>query len=510
MAGFLTNLRHQSILCCIIGLYLLLAVGGLRTILPWCDEAWFSSPALNLITKGTFGTSVLDPTSDFRLNRIAGIDRYTYWIVPLYPLTQAAWYEITGFGLFSLRLYSVALGLIALASCYTTIKILSGDRRAATLAVALLSIDFTFQWTASVGRMDMMCAALGQAAFASYLFLRTRTFPLALLVSQALVVAAGLSHPMGIGAFAGLLFLTIYYDRSRLRLSYIALAAVPYLAGAVGWGLYIMKDLPLFLAQFGGNAAGRFLSASSPLEMVRLQIMDRYLYMFGLAPDTKGFSHLKIVILLAYAAGFVGAWANPEIRNHKGYRALLLLCAVCFGTWMFVDREVHFFYLIHFVIFLIVIFAVWVSWCWERRTLPHWLLMATVLTVAVVQLGAIGHRISQNPYQNAYLPTTGFLKQHASPSQLIFGSSELAFQLGFDANVVDDYRLGFRSGKKPDFVVIDKNRYEEWIPLLEQQDPPAYRYVTAMMGRDFQLVLDRGAYKIYSRRSLEARSSASK
>jgi hypothetical protein len=271
-----------------------------------------------------------------------------------------------------------------------------------------------------------------------------------------------------------------------------------------------MKDPSLFMAQFGGNTAGRFVSVATPLEMLRLQIMDRYLYMFGFAPDTKGFSHLKILILLAYFAGFVGAWSNREIRNHKGYRVLLLLCAVCFGTWMFVDKEIHFFYLIHFVIFLIVIFAVWVTWCWERRTLPRWLLAGMVAMVVVVQLGTIGRRTTQNPYANIYLPTTEFLKQHATPSQLIMGSSELAFQLGFDANVVDDYRLGFRSGKKPDFVVIDKNRYEEWIPLLEQQDPPAYRYITAMMGRDFQLVLDRGAYKIYSRRNLEARSSASK
>jgi len=219
--------RYQWIFFGIIAVYLLLAIGGVRTILPWCDEAWFSSPALNLITKGSFGTSVLDPTSDFRLNRIAGIDRYTYWIVPLYPLTQAAWYKVVGFGLFSLRFYSVALGLLALASCYITIKVLSGDRRAALLAAALLSIDFTFQWSAAVGRMDMMCAALGQAGFAAFLLLRTRNFPMALLVSQSLVAAAGLSHPMGIGAFAGLLFLTLYYDRNRIRLSHVAQPTAP-------------------------------------------------------------------------------------------------------------------------------------------------------------------------------------------------------------------------------------------------------------------------------------------
>lgn len=80
-----------------------------------------------------------------------------------------------------------------------------------------------------------------------------------------------------------------------------------------------------------------------------------------------------------------------------------------------------------------------------------------------------------------------------------FSSAELAFQLGFHSNVVDDYRLGFRSGTKPDFIVIDKNRYDEWISLLKEQDPPAYSYATGMMGREFRLLLDRGAYKVYGR-----------
>ncbi|MEP6540422.1 MAG: hypothetical protein ABJF23_34170 [Bryobacteraceae bacterium] len=495
----MADLRYRFILCGIAALYLLLAVGGARTTLPWCDEAWFSSPALNLITAGYMGTSVLDPTADFRTNHIAGIDRYTYWIAPLYPVTQAAWYEVFGFSLFSLRMYSVAWGLVALASLCITLKILSGRRDVALLGTALLAIDFQFLWAASVGRMDMMCIALGHAAFASFLYFRTRNLAIAVLVSQSLVVAAGLTHPMGAGECLGLLFLTLYYDRSRIRIPHIALAAVPYVAGAVGWGLYILKDPALFVSQFGGNAAGRFAAVTSPLETLRLQIFERYLYMYGFAPDTQGFSHVKIVVLIAYAAGVAAALSIRGIREHKGYRALLLLAAVCFPTWMLIDRQIQSFYLVHFVMFLVAIFAVSVSWLWERALLPRWVLAAAVLLVVAVQLGTVGKRIQQNPYRNAYLATTEFLKQQASPSQLVIGSAELAFQLGFHSNVVDDYRLGFRSGKRPDFIVIDKNRYDEWIPLLKEQDPPAYRYATEMMSREFHLLLDRGVYKVYGR-----------
>ncbi|MEO8129108.1 MAG: hypothetical protein ABI822_18535 [Bryobacteraceae bacterium] len=495
----MADLRYRFILCGIAALYLLLAVGGARTTLPWCDEAWFSSPALNLITAGYMGTSVLDPTADFRTNHIAGIDRYTYWIAPLYPVTQAAWYEVFGFSLFSLRMYSVAWGLVALASLCITLQILSGRRDVALLGTALLAIDFQFLWAASVGRMDMMCIALGHAAFASFLYFRTRNLAIAVLVSQSLVVAAGLTHPMGAGECLGLFFLTLYYDRSRIRIPHVALAAAPYVAGAVGWGLYILKDPALFVSQFGGNAAGRFAAVTSPLETLRLQIFERYLYMYGFAPDTQGFSHVKIVVLIAYAAGVAAALSIRGIREHKGYRALLLLAAVCFPTWMLIDRQIQSFYLVHFVMFLVAIFAVSVSWLWERALLPRWVLAAAVLLVVAVQLGTVGKRIQQNPYRNAYLATTEFLKQQASPSQLVIGSAELAFQLGFHSNVVDDYRLGFRSGKRPDFIVIDKNRYDEWIPLLKEQDPPAYRYATEMMSREFHLLLDRSAYKVYGR-----------
>ena len=166
---------------------------------------------------------------------------------------------------------------------------------------------------------------------------------------------------------------------------------------------------------------------------------------------------------------------------------------------MFIDRQVQSFYLVHFVIFMAAIFAVWFSWSWDRQAIPRWALGILLMVVVAVQVATSGRRVTQNAYRNTYLATTQFLKQHAAPSQLIIGSAELAFQLGFDSNVVDDYRLGFRSGKKPDFIVIDKNRYDEWIPLLEKQDPPAHRYITGMMGRDFQLVLDMGAYKVYSR-----------
>src|SRR3954447_5465205 len=100
----------------IVLLFIALAVVSAHVTLPGTDEAWFASPAVNLITRGTFGTSVLDPTAAFRHNNLTGITQHTYWTVPLYGLVQAAWYRVVGFGLMHQRYLSAVWGLVAMWS----------------------------------------------------------------------------------------------------------------------------------------------------------------------------------------------------------------------------------------------------------------------------------------------------------------------------------------------------------------------------------------------------------
>src|ERR1017187_7029960 len=218
----------------IVLLFIVLAVLSAHVNLPGTDEAWFASPALNLIAHGYFGTSVLDPTAAFRKNNLTGIDRHTYWIVPLYPLVQAAWDSVAGFGLMHVRYFSAFWGLVAMWAWYRILMIVTGDRRVAVLALGLMAVDFTFVLAASWGRMDMMAAALGCAGMAAYLSLREKYLVRAILVSQACVAAAGLSHPQALGYFAGLVALTLYCDWWRIRFPYVMAACVPYLVGAGG------------------------------------------------------------------------------------------------------------------------------------------------------------------------------------------------------------------------------------------------------------------------------------
>ena len=122
-----------------------------------------------------------------------------------------------------------------------------------------------------------------------------------------------------------------------------------------------------FMLQFGGNAAERGLPLTDPMAIIHSQVVVRFLYMFGMAPDTRGFSHIKILILAAYAAGVLGVVLNREIRSQRSTRSLLLVSGVTLLVMIALDREAQHQYLIHFVLWMISLTAVaGVSW-WDRR-----------------------------------------------------------------------------------------------------------------------------------------------
>jgi hypothetical protein len=282
----------------------------------------------------------------------------------------------------------------------------------------------------------------------------------------------------------------------------VLVAAAPYAGGAIGWGLYIMRAPHDFMLQFGGNAAERGLPLNDPMAIIHSQVAVRFLHMFGMAPDTRGFSHIKILILAAYAAGVLGVLLDREIRRQRSTRILLLVSGITLLVMIALDREAQHQYLIHFVLWMISLTAVaGVSW-WDRRTVPRWALVAGLLVVCLVQLATTGRRVSQRAYSTIYLATTDYLAAHAEGKGVIMGSAELAFQLGYADNLVDDPRLGFRSGRRPNFIVIDKNRYAEWIPQYEQREPETYQYIRGMMDREFHQVVENDGYRVYARNGL--------
>jgi hypothetical protein len=190
------------------------------------------------------------------------------------------------------------------------------------------------------------------------------------------------------------------------------------------------------------------------------------------------------------------------LRSRRGVRTLLLVSGVTLLVMIVLDREAQHQYLIHFVLWMISLTAVAGVYWWDRQSMPRWVLASALAVLVMVQTATTVRRVMQRAYSTNYLAATNYLKEHARGKRVIMGSSELAFELGYADNLVDDQRLGFRSGKRPDFIVIDKNRYDEWIPQYEQREPETYRYIRGMMDGEFHPVLENAAYRIYARNGL--------
>jgi 4-amino-4-deoxy-L-arabinose transferase-like glycosyltransferase len=487
----------------IVAIYLLLSVATALTTRPGTDEGYFANPAFSLLTKGSMTTTVLETFG----TPFEGMDRHTYWILPLQPITLSFWYRLFGFGVFSTRSLSIFWGLVALISWFTIVWSLFKRISLSFLVVALLSCDYIFIVCASSGRMDMMSAALGFAGIATYLLLRERSLELAVLFSQSLIVMSGLTHPMGLLPFFGLIFVSLYYDRRRITLRHLAVAITPYVIGGLAWGSYILEDRRTFMNQFLGNAVmgsddnvgSRFVGLFSPLTGLKLEITRRYLANFGLSQRGSAAAQMKILFLLLYVAGGFGSLFIRKIRNTPNYRLLLGVTVIYFLGLTFIDSQKAYYYLVHIVPFYLTMCALFISWCWSRPGFTKLVVLA-LSAIAILEIAGLAYRIKQNNYRNAFQPAINFLKARATPHSSIAANSGVALGLGFPENVVHDPALGYRTGKRFDYIIIDPESAFT-IGTSKERQPKVYEYMMRLLADEYDQVYDHRSYTIYSRKS---------
>lgn len=481
-------------------LFLVLAAASSLTHRPQIDEGMFASPALNLADKGHFGTTVLE-TEKSPLTRI---ERRTYWVMPLFLLNVSASFKVLGSSLFTMRLVSVFWGLVLISAWYFIALKLSENRNIALFCLIFVACNYTVLDTASSGRMDIMSASLGFAAIASYLLLRERNLLQAVLLSHVFVVASGLTHPNGILAFLGLLFLTLYFDFRRLSGKHFVVGLIPYIIGGSAFGWWVWQDAAAFKDQFIDNAvmSGRMKGFSSPLSGFIREFTERYPHAYGLQATSSGHSgpiYLKGLILTGYVVGLFGVIFTKTLRANRNYRALLILTAIYFVVMALVDGQKETPYMIYMVPFYCALLAIFLNWIWEKRLVPAPLLALGVALFLALQTGGMALRIKQNTYANFYQPTVDYLKQNASREDAIMASSDFGFGLGFPENLVDDGRFGFYTGKRPKFIVTDDAVNTSWQESKEFF-PAFYEYFPRLLTEEYKIVYENATYKVYARR----------
>ena len=90
-----------------------------------------------------------------------------------------------------MRFLSIIWGVLAIFATWVVVSRLVGDPRMADLAAVLLGFDLLFTEYGTMGRMDVMCVALGLGGQAVYMVLREKHFGWSLFLSHLLTAWSG-------------------------------------------------------------------------------------------------------------------------------------------------------------------------------------------------------------------------------------------------------------------------------------------------------------------------------
>ncbi|MEP7365442.1 MAG: hypothetical protein ABI972_19480 [Acidobacteriota bacterium] len=479
-------------------LYVLLSITTATTTAPLPNEAWFFSPAENLIRHGYMGTTNLVTQGTW----MEGIEQRTYWVPPLHILAQAAWYWMVGAGLMQMRALSIAWGVLALVMAFRIGVRLGLGRFAALSGVALLATDFRWVLSGSMGRMDMMCAALGLAGIAAYLELRGGSLPAATVAAHALIAASCLTHPCGVVHGAALVVITLCLDRGRLNFGLIALATLPYCAALTAWGVYISRDPDGFLRQFRGNISGlaseagrstRFSGLLHPWDAFTSEIYSRYFAQFGTWGGGRVFGGLQMYVLGLYAAAIGAALFHRRLRATAAGRAMTAASVAVFCSFWLLDGSKASNYLPHVLPWLLLLAAFGL----RRLAGGQTGLVGLLLAVAVAgEAAAFAGWVGKNTLQNETVAAVRYVQTHASAGEAIDGGAEYGFFADAPMTFTDDPRLGFLTGRRPDWILLS-GWYGTWIEAMRKRDAAFDHYVAKLVDRDSREVFHAGRIKIY-------------
>src|SRR5262249_10919144 len=103
-------------------------------------------------------------------------------------------------------------------------------------------------------------------------------------------------------------------------------------------------------------------------------------------------------------------------------------------------------------------------------------------------------------YRRKYLPAVNYVKSILRPDDLVAGSADLAFAMGFyNPQLIDDIWLGHRSGKRPTIVVVDDWYYYECMIMTTPAAVSYTSWVADELKNRFKRVKTFDGYSIYRR-----------
>lgn len=486
--GKLTTLLIVTAISC----YLLILISNIATRAPWVDEGLVANPAWNLAINGSTGTTCIET----RGSQWTRVDKHTYNTLPLGILNLALWYKLFGFSLTTTRLPSLFWATVLLISIYFFLRLHGANRALAAVSVILTAIDYNFMIAATFARVDMMCAAIGISALASFSLLRLNRPKWAVLFSSFLVMLSLLTHPNGVVFVPAVLLVELLAFRWSLSWKTAVLALLPVLTVGACWFAYLVLDWDAALDQLHSNTyPGRLTGFLHPLLAIRSELLDRYLTAFGLTlgEHPSGPLRARSIVLVAYLSGLVSILWITHLRHFRLVRLVVALLSLVSVYLTFFDGTRFTYYMVLVTPWWCTLLGVILLHLWTSCRKAFAAIVITFL--AVLQTGGVLYRSAQNPYRNDLVPAVSFLQSHASKEDLVFANTDFAMAYGFDRNVKAEISLGYRSNIDPEYIVIDPNalwQMRSWRGL----EPSVYRYMVARL-HIYRLIYDQRGYQIY-------------
>jgi hypothetical protein len=207
---------------------------------------------------------------------------------------------------------------------------------------------------------------------------------------------------------------------------------------------------------------------------------------------------LRLAGLLVAMAAVAIILMAPDLWRLAGCRLLICLVAVRFLLLAFLANPKFEHYIVHIAPYFAMAIGIAFSYLWTLSGWsPRWATAVVVIYFAA-QASVMVHRIFIfRPYENTYCPPISYLSREARGDDLIAGSAELGFGLGFyNPQLTDDVWLRYWSGRTPS-LAGDQCYYGGVFERATKVKIPTPDYFTTEFKRHFRLVKEIGGYRVY-------------
>src|SRR5262249_1230877 len=154
---------------------------------------------------------------------------------------------------------------------------------------------------------------------------------------------------------------------------------------------------------------GRGPTITQPVAALTLEITHRYLNNFGFAGWTSMSGRLNAIPLVILLGGTVVCFCVREIREHAGYRLVLIWTAGPVGDLTFFEGLKTQFYLIYLTPLYSVLCAIAAVWVWERRPRGRVAIGAAVALLVLLQATRTIAIAARRPRQTTFEPAARYL-----------------------------------------------------------------------------------------------------